>query len=121
MSGASTTTSKSGDVSHRLAAAGRALRDKVPRGRHAEWKPPRNRADPLSLLADSDQHRLPELVPIRYGRMSKSAFTFLRGAAAILAADLARTPTIGLSGQADVGGHIEYDCAFAATERNLLF
>jgi uncharacterized protein (DUF2252 family) len=120
MSGASTTTSKSREVIHRL-AAGRALREKIPRSRQAEWKPPRNRTDPLSLLADSDRHRLPELLPIRYGRMSKSPFTFLRGAAAIMAADLARTPTSGLRVQAGGDCHIENFGAFATPERNLIF
>ena len=102
-------------------ALGRALREKVPRSRQAEWKPPRNRVDPLALLAEYDRDRLPELLPIRYGRMSKSPFTFLRGAAAIMAADLARPPTSGLRVQAGGDCHIENFGAFATPERNLIF
>src|SRR5437870_4982242 len=99
MSGVIATTSKTREIIHRL-ATGRALREKVPRCSQAEWKPARNRADPLSLLADCDRHRRPELLPIRYGRMSKSPFSCRRGAAAIMAADLARTPASGLRVQA---------------------
>ena len=120
MSGIDTTTSKSREVIDRL-AAGRALREKLPRGRQAEWKPARNRADPLSILAASDQHRLPELLPIRYGRMRKTPFTFMRGAAAIMAADLARTPSCGLRVQAGGDCHIGNFGAFATPERNLIF
>src|ERR1700730_778581 len=76
--------------------AGRDLRDKGGRGRHDEWKARDDRADPVELLRESDQHRLPELLPIRYGRMSSSPFNFLRGAAAVMAADLARAPDTGL-------------------------
>ena len=101
--------------------AGRALRDKVPRSSHAAWQAPDNRPDPLDLLKDSDRHRLPELLPIRYGRMMKSPFTFLRGAAAIMAADLAHTPVSGLRVQAGGDCHIMNFGAFATPERNLIF
>src|ERR1700741_2917702 len=80
--------------------AGRALRAKVPRKTHGLWKVPPNRPDPVQLLMDSDQGRIAKLLPIRYGRMSKSPFTFLRGAAAIMAFDLAQTPTTRLHVQA---------------------
>ncbi len=100
--------------------AGRALREQVPRSRQAECKPA-HRADPISILADSDRHRLPELLPIRYERMSKSPFTFLRGAAAIMAADLAQTPSVGLRVQAGGDCHIMNFGAFATPERNLIF
>ena len=75
-----------------LYVTGQRLRDKSPRGSHAEWKPSRNRIDPLSLINESNNGRLEELVPIRHGRMLKSPFTFYRGAALNMAADLARTP-----------------------------
>jgi uncharacterized protein (DUF2252 family) len=102
-------------------AAGRALRDQFPRSSHGEWKAPRNRPDPLAILHDSDQPRIAELIPIRYGRMKKSPFTFLRGAAAIMAADLARTPATGLRVQAGGDCHIMNFGAFATPERNLIF
>jgi hypothetical protein len=68
---------------------GKALRDKCPRTAHAVWKPPSNRPDPLGLLAESSQGRIPQLIPIRHGRMTQTRFTFYRGAAFNLAADLA--------------------------------
>ena len=102
-------------------AAGRALRDKFPRSSHAEWKPARNRPDPIATLRESDQNRIPELLPIRYGRMKKSPFTFLRGAAGVMAADLSRTPATGLRVQACGDCHIMNFGAFATPERNLIF
>ncbi len=66
-------------------AAGQALRERVPRPSHAGWKPPAQRRDPIAILEESNQDRLPELVPIRYGRMLRSPFTFLRGSAAVMA------------------------------------
>jgi hypothetical protein len=86
--------------------AGRALRAKVPRKGHAVWKLPPNRPDPVQLLMDSDKGRIAKLLPIRYGRMSKSPFAFLRGAAAIMAFDLAQTPTTRLRVQACGDCHI---------------
>ncbi|MFM0008562.1 DUF2252 family protein, partial [Paraburkholderia dipogonis] len=77
-------------------AAGQALRDRVPRGSHADWTPSAQRRDPIEILEESNQDRLPELVPIRYGRMLRSPFTFLRGSAALMAHDLATTPSTGL-------------------------
>src|SRR6516165_6365516 len=68
--------------------AGKALRDKVPRESHAEWKPRSDRPDPIDLLIASDKGRLPELVPIRHSRMLTSPFAFLRGSALIMADDL---------------------------------
>lgn len=70
-------------------AAGKALRDSVPRNSHADWAPPANRRDPIAILEGSNQDRLPELVPIRFGRMLLSPFTFLRGSAALLCAPVA--------------------------------
>src|SRR5947209_11530831 len=79
-----------------LYAIGKGLREKCPRVSHAEWRPPRDRAEPLRLLMQSSKGRIPELIPIRYGRMMQSPFTFYRGAAFNMAADLARTPNTGM-------------------------
>src|SRR6185312_6048211 len=87
-------------------AKGEEVRAKVPRSSHAAWKPPRNRVDPLSLIKESDKGRLPELVPIRHGRMLKSPFTFYRGAALNMAADLATTPETGSRVQACGDAHL---------------
>ncbi len=72
--------------------AGKALRERVPRTSHAKWSPAPNRADPIALLKSSNSGRLTELLPIRYGRMGQSPFAFFRGAAGLMAADLAGTP-----------------------------
>jgi len=75
---------------------GQQLRDECPRSSHAGWKPTKNRIDPLTLIKESNKGRLQELVPIRHGRMLKSPFTFYRGAALNMAADLATTPSMGV-------------------------
>ena len=72
-------------------AQGKALRDAVPREAHAGWRPPKDRRDPVDLLVGSNEGRLAGLVPIRFGRMLQSPFAFYRGAAVIMAADLAAT------------------------------
>jgi uncharacterized protein (DUF2252 family) len=100
---------------------GRALRKKAPRSTHAAWKPPANRADPVKLLLSTGKHRLPHLLPLRYGRMSKSAFAFMRGSAAIMAADLANTPVSGIRVQACGDCHLGNFGAFASPERRILF
>ena len=82
------------------AAAGKAARALVPRSVHGEWAPAPDRADPVDLLEEQAASRVPELVPIRYGRMLVSPFTFYRGAAYPMAADLAATPRTGLGGAA---------------------
>jgi uncharacterized protein (DUF2252 family) len=102
-------------------ASGRALRDSVPRESHAGWKPPANRRDPIDILKESNQGRLAELVPIRYGRMLQSPFTFLRGSAGLMASDLAVTPTTGLRVQACGDCHLLNFGLFATPERNLIF
>jgi uncharacterized protein (DUF2252 family) len=102
-------------------AAGKALRDCVPRQSHANWKPAANRRDPIDILKTSNQDRVPELVPIRYGRMLPSPFTFLRGSAGLMAADLACTPTTGLRVQACGDCHLLNFGLFATPERNLIF
>jgi uncharacterized protein (DUF2252 family) len=76
--------------------AGQDLRRLVPRRQHAFWTPPATRREPLDILAEASRHCISSLLPIRYGRMKQSAFAFLRGSAAIMAADLANTPTSGI-------------------------
>jgi uncharacterized protein (DUF2252 family) len=102
-------------------AAGRALRDSVPRRSHAGWTPSARRRDPIAILEKSNQDRLPELVPIRYGRMLRSPFTFLRGSAGLMAHDLATTPATGLRVQACGDCHLLNFGLFATPERNLVF
>jgi uncharacterized protein (DUF2252 family) len=101
--------------------AGRDLREKIPRKSQAGWKAPDDRPDPIQLLKDSDKGRIPELLPIRYGRMLGDPFKFLRGAAAIMASDLASTPATGIRVQACGDCHIMNFGAFATPERNLIF
>ena len=101
--------------------AGRALRSRVPRKSHSGWKAADDRPDPISLLIDSDQGRIRALLPIRYGRMLESPFTFLRGAAAVMAHDLAPTPKTRIRVQAGGDCHIMNFGAFATPERNLIF
>jgi uncharacterized protein (DUF2252 family) len=100
---------------------GRALRREVPRKSHASWTAAPHRPDPVEILIESDKGRIPQLLPIRYGRMSTSPFAFLRGAAAIMAFDLAHTPTTGLRVQACGDCHIMNFGGFATPERNLIF
>ncbi|MGA9723330.1 MAG: DUF2252 domain-containing protein [Candidatus Binatus sp.] len=107
-------------VAERL-AAGRGLREALPRKSHASWKPSPNRPDPMQLLIESDSGRISNLLPIRYGRMRQSPFAFLRGSAALMAFDLADTPTTGLRVQACGDCHIMNFGAFASPERNLIF
>jgi uncharacterized protein (DUF2252 family) len=104
-----------------LLAAGRELRTKCPRKSHAAWTPPADRADPIQLLEESSQGRIPELLPIRYGRMMQSPFTFFRGAAAVMSADLAQTPATGLRVQACGDCHLLNFGGFATPERRLIF
>jgi uncharacterized protein (DUF2252 family) len=101
--------------------AGRALRERVPRQSHLGWKAPPRRPDPIRLLIDSSKGRIPALLPIRYGRMLKSPFAFFRGAAAVMASDLAHTPITGMRVQACGDCHIMNFGAFATPERNLIF
>lgn len=102
-------------------AAGQALRGHIPRSSHAAWTPPARRRNPMDILEESNQGRLPELVPIRYGRMLRSPFTFLRGSAALMAYDLATTPSTGLHVQACGDCHLLNFGLFATPERNLVF
>ncbi|MFN8626235.1 MAG: DUF2252 domain-containing protein [Candidatus Binatia bacterium] len=102
-------------------ADGQALRDTVPRTSHAGWKRPAKRRDPIAILKESNRDRLPELVPVRYGRMLASPFTFLRGSAGLMASDLATTPTTGIRVQACGDCHLLNFGLFATPERNLIF
>ncbi len=103
------------------AERGRAARELVSRSAHGEWTPSADRPDPVALLRAQAVTRLPELVPIRYGRMLVSPFTFYRGAAAVMAADLAATPDSGITVQACGDAHISNFGGFAAQDRKLLF
>jgi uncharacterized protein (DUF2252 family) len=103
------------------AERGRAARRAVPRTAHAEWSPGPARPDPVATLQGQAATRLQELVPIRYGRMLLSPFTFYRGAAAVMAADLAQTPDSGIVVQACGDAHISNFGGFAAQDRRLLF
>ena len=102
-------------------AAGRALRKAVPRGAHAEWSKPADRADPVTELVDSLRQNISHLLPIRYDRMSASPATFLRGAAGIMAADLAHTPASGLWVQACGDCHLHNFGTFATPEGTPIF
>ena len=104
-----------------LYAMGKSLREKCPRSSHAVWKAPANRPDPLRLLEQSNKGRIPELIPIRYGRMVRTPFTFYRGAALNMAADLAVTPATGLRVQACGDCHLLNFGAYATPERRLVF
>src|SRR5271169_3665550 len=102
-------------------SAGKALREKVPRSSHAEWVAPSGRPDPIDILKQSDKGRLPELLPIRYGRMQQSPFAFFRGSAAVMAWDLSKTPATGMHVQACGDCHAANFGGFASPERRLLF
>ncbi len=102
-------------------ALGVAARAEVPPERHAEFGPPTDRADPVELLESQGESRVPELVPIRYGRMLVSPFTFYRGAAAVMAADLALTPVSGLTVQLCGDAHVSNFGVFGSPERQLMF
>jgi uncharacterized protein (DUF2252 family) len=101
--------------------SGRALRKEVPRSAHGAWTEPSNRRDPVAILEHQATERIAELIPIRHARMAESAFAFFRGGAAIMAADLAGTPTTGLRVQACGDAHVGNFGKFATPERNLVF
>jgi len=102
-------------------AHGRSHRDVVPLERHAEWTPAPDRADPVDVLTAQAGERVPELIPIRHGRMAASAFAFYRGGAAIMAADLACTPTTDLRSQLCGDAHLCNFGIFETPERHLVF
>jgi uncharacterized protein (DUF2252 family) len=100
---------------------GKRLRDSIPRDAHATWHAPEGRTDPLAILRAADETRQPDLVPLRYGRMLQTPFTFYRGSAGVMAADLAGTPTTGIHVQACGDAHLMNFGGFATPERRLLF
>jgi uncharacterized protein (DUF2252 family) len=102
-------------------ARGKAARAATPRSSHAAYTPAPNRPDPLEVLERQASTRVPELVPIRYGRMLVSPFTFYRGAAMIMAGDLASTPRSGLTVQCCGDAHLSNFGVFASPERKLVF
>ena len=103
------------------AASGRAVRQRVPRSSHGEWQPDPDRPDPVELLEEQAATRVQELVPLRYGRMLRTPFTFFRGAAYLMAADLAGTPRTGLTVQLCGDAHLSNFGSFMAPDRRLLF
>jgi uncharacterized protein (DUF2252 family) len=97
------------------------LRDAAPREAHGHWKAAKNRRDPIDLLNKSNEGRLPDLIPIRFGRMMQSPFAFYRGSAAVMAADLALTPSSGIEVQACGDAHLSNFGGFATPERRVIF
>jgi hypothetical protein len=100
---------------------GKSLRLALPLASHAQWQAPANRRDPIELLIESSIGRVPELLPIRYGRMMQSPFTFYRGTAALMAADLATLPTTGIRVQACGDCHLVNFGGFGTPERRQVF
>ena len=103
------------------AARGKAARARVPRDTHAVFDPPADRPDPIGLLEEQARSRVPELVPVRWGRMMVSPFTYYRGAALPMASDLATTPVSGLAVQACGDAHLSNFGVFGSAERRLMF
>jgi len=100
---------------------GKAARAEVPRESHAQWKPPEDRPDPVALLESQAVNRVPDLVPVRWGRMMETPFTYYRGAALPMASDLASTPATGIIVQACGDAHLSNFGLFGSPERKLLF
>src|SRR4051812_18768533 len=100
---------------------GKTARKQVPPSGHAGWEPAADRPDPVALLEEQNATREPDLVPVRHGRMVVSPFTFYRGAAKIMTADLKGTPTAGLNVQLCGDAHLSNFGVFASPERTLLF
>jgi uncharacterized protein (DUF2252 family) len=121
-SGPAVRASAAGSVpSAERAAVGKSLRTDTPRSSHAAWEPRSDRPDPIALLEEQAADRLPDLVPIRYGRMSASPFAFYRGAPYVMASDLSGSPQTGLQVQLCGDAHLANFGAFASPERQLLF
>ncbi len=102
-------------------AAGKALRGICPRDAHATWEPAADRPDPVQLVLEAEKGRLPDLLPLRHGRMVRSAFTFYRGAALSMACDLASTPATGVRVQCCGDAHLCNFGGFATPERRVIF
>jgi uncharacterized protein (DUF2252 family) len=103
------------------AARGKGARARVPRSAHAGWEPPQGRRAPVEVLLEQAADRVPELVPVRHGRMLASPFAFFRGAAAVMAADLADTPRSGMHVQLCGDAHLSNFGGFASPDRELVF
>jgi uncharacterized protein (DUF2252 family) len=102
-------------------AAGKALREACPRKAHSAWKAPAGRPGAVDLVLSAEEDRLPELLPLRHGRMVRSAFTFYRGAARTMASDLSSTPSTGIRVQCCGDAHLCNFGGFATPERRILF
>jgi uncharacterized protein (DUF2252 family) len=102
-------------------AAGKALRERCPRESHARWKPPAGRPDAIRTLLAAEKGRVSELLPLRHGRMVRSAFTFYRGSALAMATDLASTPVSGVRVQCCGDAHLSNFGGFATPERRVIF
>jgi uncharacterized protein (DUF2252 family) len=102
-------------------AAGKALRTTCPRDAHAAWKAPSDRRDAVELILEAEKGRVPDLLPLRHGRMVRSAFTFYRGAALTMATDLAVTPSSGIRVQCCGDAHLCNFGGFATPERKIIF
>jgi uncharacterized protein (DUF2252 family) len=102
-------------------AMGKTLRKDCPRTAHSAWKPPANRPDPVQLVRQAEKGRLPELLPLRHGRMARSPFTFYRGSALAMAFDLASTPVSGIRVQCCGDAHLCNFGGFATPERRVIF
>ena len=100
---------------------GKALRQKVPRESHGEWKPPKNRADPLDILRANNKGRQEEFVPLRMGRMAASPFAFFRGSACVMATDLAPTPVTGMTLVIDGDAHLNNFGMYGTPQREVVF
>jgi uncharacterized protein (DUF2252 family) len=102
-------------------AAGKALRESTSLDSHGGWQASKNRRDPVEILVEQNKTRIPQMIPIRFGRMMQSPFTFFRGSAAVMAADLAGTPTSGIRVQCCGDCHVLNFGAFATPERRISF
>jgi uncharacterized protein (DUF2252 family) len=103
------------------AARGKAARTGAPRSSHADWEPAHDRPRAIDMMRDEDAGRLPDLVPIRHGRMLQSPFAYFRGSAAVMAADLAGTPDSGVRAQLCGDAHLANFGAFASPDRRIVF
>jgi len=102
-------------------AAAKAIRKATPRSVHGTWEPATDRPDPVELLVEQNRTRVPELVPLRFGRMATSPFAFLRGSALVMSHDLAATPDAGIEVEVCGDAHLANFGIFASPERRLMF
>jgi hypothetical protein len=102
-------------------ALGKQLREACPRRSHAVWKAPQGRPDPVNLVLKAEEGRVPDLLPLRHGRMARSPFTFYRGAALTMASDMGDTPVSGIRVQCCGDAHLRNFGGFATPERRVIF